>query len=45
MGEKAQARDVWTRALAVDPDNAALKAAMQRSGMPPLPLPGTGTAI
>jgi tetratricopeptide (TPR) repeat protein len=44
LGEKSQARQVWTRAFAVDPDNEALKSALQRSGGEPAP-PAKGTAI
>jgi tetratricopeptide (TPR) repeat protein len=45
LGDKAKARDTWNRALMVDPDNALVKAAQQRAGVPSLSLQGTGTSI
>ena len=45
LGDKAKAREAWNRALMVDPDNALVKAAQQRAGVPPLPAHGTGTSI
>lgn len=45
MGEKVKARETWNRALMVDPDNALVKAAQQRAGVPSLPIQGTGTSI
>jgi tetratricopeptide (TPR) repeat protein len=45
LGEKAKAREAWSRALVADPDNAAVKAAEDRAGTPQLLTPGTGTSI
>jgi len=45
LGDKTKARDTWNRALMIDPDNALVKAAQQRAGVPSLSLQGTGTAI
>jgi tetratricopeptide (TPR) repeat protein len=45
MGDKNKARDIWNRALMVDPDNALVKAAQQHAGVPSLPVQGTGTSI
>ncbi|HEX2789306.1 MAG TPA: tetratricopeptide repeat protein [Steroidobacteraceae bacterium] len=45
LGDKTKARDVWNRALMVDPDNALVKAAQQRVGVPSLTIQGTGTSI
>ena len=36
LGEKAKAREAWSRALIADPDNAPVKAAEQRAGVPQL---------
>jgi tetratricopeptide (TPR) repeat protein len=45
LGDKAKAREIWNRALMVDPDNELVKAAQQRAGVPSLSLQGTGTSI
>jgi tetratricopeptide (TPR) repeat protein len=45
LGEKAKAREAWSRALIADPDNALVRAAQQRAGVPSLPIQGTGTSI
>jgi tetratricopeptide (TPR) repeat protein len=45
LGDKAKARETWNRALMIDPDNALVKAAQQRAGVPSLSLQGTGTSI
>jgi tetratricopeptide (TPR) repeat protein len=45
IGEKSKARDAWNRAALADPDNALLKAARQRAGVPQMPETGTGTSI
>jgi tetratricopeptide (TPR) repeat protein len=45
LGEKAKAREAWSRALVVDPDNSLVKAAQQRAGVPSLPLQGPGVSI
>ena len=45
LGQKAQAREAWNRALIADPDNAAVKAAQKRAGAPQLLTPGSGTSI
>lgn len=45
VGEKARARDAWSRALLADPDNAAVKAAEKRAGAPQLLNPGAGTSV
>ncbi len=45
VGDKTKARETWNRALIVDPDNASVKAAQQRAGVPSLPSSGTGTSI
>lgn len=44
-GDKAKAREAWSRALIADPDNALVKAAQQRAGVPQMPASGTGTSI
>jgi tetratricopeptide (TPR) repeat protein len=45
LGEKSRARDAWNRALIADPDNALVRAAQQRAGVPSMPATGTGTSI
>jgi len=45
LGEKAKARETWNRALMIDPDNALVKAAQQRAGVPSLLNSGKGTSI
>ena len=45
LGDKAKARETWNRALLADPDNALVKAAQHRAGVPSLSLQGTGTSI
>ena len=45
LGQKARARDAWSRALLADPDNAAVKAAEKRAGAPQLLNPGAGTSV
>jgi tetratricopeptide (TPR) repeat protein len=45
LGEKSRAREAWNRAALADPDNALLKAAQQRAGVPQMPATGTGTSI
>jgi tetratricopeptide (TPR) repeat protein len=45
VGDKTRARETWNRALIVDPDNASVKAAQQRAGVPSLPSSGTGISI
>jgi tetratricopeptide (TPR) repeat protein len=45
LGEKAKAREAWSRALIADPDNTSVKAAEQRLGAPQSLTPGTGTSI
>jgi tetratricopeptide (TPR) repeat protein len=45
LGDKAKARETWNRALMIDPDNALVKSAQQRAGVPSLPSSGTGTSI
>ena len=45
LGEKAKARDAWSRALIADPDNTAVKAAEKRLGAPQLLNPAGGTSI
>jgi tetratricopeptide (TPR) repeat protein len=45
LGEKSKAREAWNRAALADPDNALLKAAEQRAGVPQMPATGTGTSI
>jgi tetratricopeptide (TPR) repeat protein len=45
LGEKAKARETWNRALMIDPDNALVKAAQQRAGVPSLQSSGQGTSI
>jgi tetratricopeptide (TPR) repeat protein len=45
LGDKAKAREIWNRALMVDPDNELVKAAQQRAGVPSVSLQGTGTSI
>jgi tetratricopeptide (TPR) repeat protein len=44
-GDKTKAREIWNRALMADPDNALVKAAQKRAGVPSLPVQGTGTSI
>lgn len=44
-GDKVKAREAWSRALIADPDNALVRAAQQRAGVPQLPASGTGTSI
>jgi tetratricopeptide (TPR) repeat protein len=45
LGEKAKAREAWSRALIADPDNALVRAAQQRAGVPQMATSGTGTSI
>ena len=45
LGDKSRARDAWNRALIADPDNALVRAAQQRAGVPSMPATGTGTSI
>src|SRR5580692_7190173 len=45
IGEKSRARDAWNRALIADPDNALVRAAQQRAGVPSMPATGMGTSI
>jgi tetratricopeptide (TPR) repeat protein len=45
LGEKAKARETWNRALMIDPDNALVKGAQQRAGVPTLLNSGKGTSI
>ena len=45
LGEKSRARDAWNRALIADPDNALVRAAQQRAGVPSMPATGMGTSI
>jgi tetratricopeptide (TPR) repeat protein len=45
LGDKAKAREAWSRALIADPDNALVRAAQQRAGVPQMPASGTGTSI
>ncbi|HEX4024884.1 MAG TPA: tetratricopeptide repeat protein [Steroidobacteraceae bacterium] len=45
LGQKAKAREAWSRALIADPDNTSVKSAEQRLGAPQLLTPGTGTSI
>ncbi|HEV7986403.1 MAG TPA: tetratricopeptide repeat protein [Steroidobacteraceae bacterium] len=45
VGDKAKAREAWSRALISDPDNALVRAAQQRAGVPQMPASGTGTSI
>jgi tetratricopeptide (TPR) repeat protein len=45
VGDKVKAREVWSRALIADPDNALVRAAQQRAGVPQMPASGTGTSI
>jgi tetratricopeptide (TPR) repeat protein len=45
MGDKVKAREAWSRALIADPDNALVRAAQQRAGVPQMPASGTGTSI
>ena len=42
LGEKTKARETWNRALMADPDNALVKAAQKRAGVPSLPSHGHG---
>ncbi|HEY2419335.1 MAG TPA: tetratricopeptide repeat protein [Steroidobacteraceae bacterium] len=44
-GDKVKAREAWSRALIADPDNALVRAAQQRAGVPQMPASGTGTSI
>jgi len=45
IGDKVKAREAWSRALIADPDNALVRAAQQRAGVPQMPASGTGTSI
>jgi tetratricopeptide (TPR) repeat protein len=45
LGEKAKAREAWNRALMIDPDNALVKAAQRRAGVPTLENTGKGTSV
>ncbi len=45
LGQKAKAREAWSRALIADPDNASVKAAEKRLGAPQLLTPGAGTSV
>jgi tetratricopeptide (TPR) repeat protein len=45
LGEKSKAREAWSRALIADPDNALVRAAQQRAGVPQLSISGSGTSI
>ena len=45
LGDKVKAREAWSRALIADPDNALVRAAQQRAGVPQMPASGTGTSI
>jgi tetratricopeptide (TPR) repeat protein len=45
LGDKAKAREAWSRALIADPDNALVRAAQQRAGVPQMPASGSGTSI
>jgi tetratricopeptide (TPR) repeat protein len=45
LGDKAKAREAWSRALIADPDNALVHAAQQRAGVPQMTTSGTGTSI
>lgn len=45
IGDKAKAREAWSRALIADPDNALVRAAQQRAGVPQMSASGTGTSI
>ncbi|MGA8708388.1 MAG: tetratricopeptide repeat protein [Steroidobacteraceae bacterium] len=45
VGDKAKAREAWSRALIADPDNALVRAAQQRAGVPQMSASGTGTSI
>jgi tetratricopeptide (TPR) repeat protein len=45
LGEKSRARDARNRALIADPDNALVRAAQQRAGVPSMPATGMGTSI
>ena len=45
LGDKSRARDAWNRALIADPDNALVRAAQQRAGVPSMPATGMGTSI
>jgi len=45
LGEKAKARETWNRALMIDPDNALVKEAQKRAGVPSLQNSGKGTSI
>ncbi|HEY6452668.1 MAG TPA: tetratricopeptide repeat protein [Steroidobacteraceae bacterium] len=45
LGDKAKAREAWSRALIADPDNALVRAAQKRAGVPQMPSSGTGTSI
>jgi tetratricopeptide (TPR) repeat protein len=44
-GDKVKAREAWSRALIADPDNALVRAAQQRAGVPQMSASGTGTSI
>ncbi|HTW74369.1 MAG TPA: tetratricopeptide repeat protein [Steroidobacteraceae bacterium] len=45
LGQKAKAREAWSRALIADPDNAAVKNAEKRLRAPQLLTPGEGTSV
>ena len=45
LGDKAKAREAWSRALIADPDNALVREAQKRAGVPQMPANGTGTSI
>jgi tetratricopeptide (TPR) repeat protein len=45
LGDKTKAREAWSRALIADPDNALVRAAQQRAGVPNMPATGMGTSI
>ena len=45
LGEKTKAREAWSRALIADPDNALVRAAQERVGVPHMPATGMGTSI
>jgi tetratricopeptide (TPR) repeat protein len=45
LGDRTKARETWNRALMVDPDNALVKDAQKRAGVPSIQIQGTGTSI
>jgi len=45
LGDKTKAREAWSRALIADPDNALVRDAQQRAGVPRMPATGSGTSI